>query len=64
MALNGISIEPHDCLYYESVQKNDIFMFPLYNKYRCLKNKDVQLDNFMMQCLAADEDPLFIEQCF
>jgi len=63
MVFNGIKIEPYDCLEFQSAEKNDYYMFPLLNRYRCLKSSRVLLDNLMNQCLEADQDPMFIEKC-
>ena len=63
MELNGYNIYPFDCTRYESAQHNKYYMFPLYNKMRCLHYNRVTLDYRMRQCINADEDPMFIEGC-
>ena len=52
MMFNGHEIDPFDCLKYEWSDK--YYMFPIYNRYRCLRNKQVSLDYRMEQCINAN----------
>jgi hypothetical protein len=43
--------------------KNDMFDYPLYNKYRCIQARFVTFDKRIKECLRLKSVPRHIESC-
>ena len=63
LKINDNNKDHQECLEIDSSVDSNKFSYVLYNKYRCLFDRKVKLDQEMTRCLLLDQSPKQKEKC-
>lgn len=63
LSFTGNSVGNKECYEQLAAIPNDMFEYPIYNKYRCIQDRFVTFDQRIKDCLKLKSVPSHIESC-